>query len=121
MPGPLVVGVGKLKVNGVQLAVADEIRIMLSDEKREAVVGIDKSVAMQITYQAPYIEASLRDDPTVDTVKLCKGTGATVIAELKNGSTYTLSEAFYTGDAELDVKDGKLAARWTGVSIQRLV
>jgi hypothetical protein len=121
MPGPLVVGVGKLKVNGVQLAVADEIRIMPSDEKREPLVGLDSSVAMQVTYQAPFIEASLRDDPTVDVLKLCKQTGATVVAELRNGSTYTLSEAFYSGDAELDVKDGKLSARWHGASVQRVV
>jgi hypothetical protein len=118
--GPIVVGAGKLKVNGKQIPVADEIRVMPSDEKREADVGIDGSIAMKVSYQSPYVEAALRHDPKVDWLKLFKETGATVLVEFNNGASYTLSESFYSGDSEIDAKDGKVQGRWNGTSCQQL-
>lgn len=114
-------GTGKLKVNGVQYALADDLRIMAASEKREALVGIDGSVAVQITYVSPWIEASLRDDPALDLITVFKQLNVTVVVEYQNGTSYELSEAFYSGDGEIEAKDGKVAARWNAKTIRRVL
>lgn len=119
MATPLAVGTGKLRVNGVQLPVADEMRIMPASEKREALMGLDGTLAAQISYQPCWIECSLRDSPEIDLTKLTIQTGVTVTVELANGTSYELSNAFFSGDGELEVKDGKVAARWSAQTIRR--
>lgn len=115
------VGTGKLKVGGVQYMLADELRIMAASEKREAIVGLDGTVAIQRTFQSPWVEASLRDDPAIDLQDVYAQENVTVTVELTNGSSYELSNAYYTGDAELDARDGKVAARWNGATMRRIV
>lgn len=120
MTAQIAVGTGKLRVNGRQLPLADEMRIMASSEKREGAMGLDGTLAMSVTPQPVYIEATLRDSKEVDLTEIFKGVGVTVGCELRNGTSYEMANAFYTGDSEINVKDGTVSARWDAQSIQRL-
>lgn len=120
MPG-IVVGTGKLRVNAQPLPVADEIRFMPEPEKRDPLVGLDGEVAEQITRQAVWIEASLRYSRNWDLSTVTSGRGVTVSLDMADGSSWEMSNAFYSGDSEVDVKDGKVAARWHAQSMRQVL
>jgi len=115
------VGAGKIRVNGQQLRVADEIRFMPSDEKREPLMGIDGNLAQQVTYQPVWIEAQLRYTRDVKWNDVFKAENATVTLELVDGSSWEMAEAFYAGDSEVEVKDGKVAARWVARKLSQVI
>ena len=116
----IAVGTGTLRVNGVKIPLADEMRIMGSPEKRESQAGIDGTIAMSVTYQAVYIEATAKDSRDINWPEIWRGEGVTVTCELRNGTSWEMANAFYTGDSELNVKDGNVSVRWDAQSIQRL-
>lgn len=120
MGAQIAVGTGTLTVNGVRIPLADEMRIMGSPVKRESQPGIDGTIAMSESYQAVYVEATARDSREVDWPAIFRGEGVTVGVTLRNGTSWEMANAFYTGDSEINVKDGTVAARWDAQSIQRL-
>jgi Phage tail tube protein len=114
------VGTAYFKVNHVQYALAGDMKISTLERKHEALVGMDGSVAPQVQFQSPMIECTIRDRADVDLTALQSIEGATVTVELANGTTWELSQAFYTGDGELDAAEGGFQVRFNGQRIRRI-
>lgn len=117
----IAVGTGVLRVNSVQLPLADEMRIMALEEKREPLMGMDGSFAVQTEFVSPSIEAAVRYTKDVDFGKIFKGNGDTVTAEMSDGSSFTMSNAVFTGEGEHDVKDGKVSCKWNSQTMRRVI
>lgn len=115
------VGTAFFRINGVQYDLPGEMKLTVLTEKRNALVGLDGSVAPQIEYQSPMIECTVRDASNVDLVAISKMEGVTVTVEMANGTVWELSNAFYTGDGELDAKEGTFQVRFNGQKIRRLI
>jgi hypothetical protein len=120
MPRHTAVGTAFFRINGVQYQLAGEMKLNPLSEKRTAEVGIDGSVTPKVEPVAPFIECAVRDRADVDPIPLHSMWDETVTVELTNGTVWTLSNAFYTGDGDLDGKEGTHAVRFHGTKMRRL-
>lgn len=115
-----VVGIAYFRINGIQYQLAGEMKLNPLTEKRTAQVGIDGSVTPQIEPVAPWVECMVRDRADVDPIPLHAMLDETVTVELGNGTVWTLSNAFYSGDGDFDAKEGTHAVRFHGRRMRRL-
>lgn len=114
-------GTAFFKINGVQYSIGGEMKIMALSQKRNALIGLDGDVMPQIEFQSPMIECQVKDVASVDLVALSLMENVTVQVDMANGTTWELSNAFYSGEGELDAKEGNFAVRFNGKKIRRLV
>lgn len=114
-------GTAFFRINGVQFAIGGEMRLNVLTEKRTALVGMDGNVSPQVEFQSPMVECSVKDFANVDIVALTKMEAATITVEMANGTVWELSNAFYTGDGELDAREGNFQVRFNGSTIRRIV
>lgn len=120
MPKNTTVGTAYFRINGVQYQIGGNMKINPLSEKRTALVGLDRSIAPQIEPQSPFIECEVRDRADVDPIPLHEMLDETVTVELANGTVWTLSNAFYTGDGDFDAKEGTHAVRFNGSKCRRI-
>ena len=113
-------GVAYFRINGVQYAIAGEMRVNALTEKRTPLIGLDGNVSPQVEFQSPMVECQVKDFADVDLVALSKLENVTVTVEMGNGTTWELSNAFYSGDGEVDAKEGNFQVRFNGAKIRRL-
>ncbi len=115
------VGVAYFRLNGVQYAIAGDMRINALSERRTPLIGIDGNVVAQVEFQSPSVECSVKDLRDVDLVAISKMEGATVTVEMGNGTIWELSDAFYSGEGELDAREGNFQVRFNGRTIRRII
>lgn len=120
MPKNTVVGTAFFRINGVQYQIAGDMKLNPLSEKRTAMVGMDGGVAPQIEPVSPSIECSVRDRADVDPIPLYQMLDETVTVELGNGTIWTLSNAFYSGEGDFDAKEGTHSVRFNGSKMRRL-
>lgn len=115
------VGTAYFRINSVQYAIAGDMRVNALREKRSPLIGLDGNVVPQVEFQSPMVECSVKDNASVDLIALSQMEGVTVTVEMANGTVWELSNAFYSGDGELDAREGNFQVRFNGSSIRRLV
>lgn len=114
------VGTAFFRVNNKPYSLAGDMKISTLTSKRSPLVGMDGSIAMQVEFMSPSIECTVRDRGDVDISALSAIEGGTVTVELQNGNIWELSDASYTGDGELDAKEGGFQCRFNGSKIKRV-
>ena len=105
-----------VKVNGEQLELSGSMTCSMNTKNKEALVGVNGVAGFKETAVAPKIKGTFfigSDFPLSDIVD---GTDLTVTAELANGSVFTLSDAFVTGDVEYSADDGTAEIEFTGIN-----
>ncbi|MFS8051583.1 phage tail tube protein [Rhizobium sp. BR 317] len=109
-------GTAYVKVDGTQYPLRGNLVIMPSSVTRTGIAGQDYVHGYSEMPVVPYIEGdfTLTDDWKISDVKGI--TGATVTAEIANGHTYTLKNAWQAGDLPMETVDGKVKIRFEGVS-----
>ena len=105
-----------LKVNGEQLQAKGEFTYNVNPVKRESVVGADKVHGFKEEPKAMFIEGAITDSDELDLLALQSTRDATVILELANGKTITLSEAFYAADGDVTHTEGEIQFRFEGIT-----
>jgi hypothetical protein len=104
----LLAGKLNIQINGTSYKVVGDFTINIGRPKREPLVGPDGVHGFSEMPQASSIKGEIRDagDLTVDDILLMKD--ATVTADVANGKTYSIPEAFYTGDGDLSTENGTI-------------
>lgn len=120
MPKNTAVGTAFFRINGVQYQIAGEMKINPLSEKRTPLVGLDGSIAPQIEPVSPSIECMVRDRADVDPIPLYAMLDETVTVELANGTVWTLSNSFYTGEGDFDAKEGTHSVKFNGSKMRRM-
>src|SRR5262245_667523 len=111
-------GIAYLKVDGDQKPLRGNFTVSPSPIERNGVAGQDYVHGFTEMPRVPYIEGdiSLRSEISVE--DLGNIINATVTAELNNGKTYTLREAWCRSALELNTRDGQTRVRFEGVSCE---
>lgn len=112
---PRVAGICYIKVDGEQLDAKGSIECPITDNSREAVMGLSGVAGYKETARTPYVKGSFIFTPGFPLSKLNEGTDMTVTAELANGKVYTLSGAFLVGEPAAKGDDGEVELEFNGI------
>jgi hypothetical protein len=116
MPQGPIAGTAYLKVDGNQLALKGNLTVSGSAWERTGIAGQDNVHGYQELPRVPYIEADISTVPEqVTTEELELLTDVTVQADLVNGFTYVLRNAWCKGPIEINSHDGQFRIRFEGL------
>ena len=115
-----IAGVAFLKVDGRQYALRGSFTVSPSAVEREGIAGQDRVHGFKETPRVPYISGDLSLVPELSLEELEKITNATVTAELANGNSYVLRDAWTTAAFEADTGEGQVTVKWEGVSCDEI-
>jgi hypothetical protein len=116
MPQGPFAGTAYLKVDSNQYPLKGNLTVSASAVERTGIAGQDYVHGYQELPRVPYIEGDVSTLPEVSLDFLEAITNATVTAELINGRTYVLSQAWTKGPLEINTHDGQFRIRFEGVS-----
>jgi len=116
MPQGPFAGTAYLKVDGDQYPLKGNLTISGSMVERTGVAGQDYVHGYQELPRVPYIEGDVSTLTEVSLDFLESVINATVTAELINGKTYVLRNAWTKGPLEINSHDGQFRIRFEGVS-----
>ncbi len=109
-----------VKVNGEVMRCFGTWKITWGSPQRETVKGPDAIHGFSEQPGEPSIEGAFVDDPSLDVQAILEGTGLQVTAELANGVTASMRDAWQAGSGEYDSSNGTYTVKFCGTSIQRL-
>ncbi|WP_207458655.1 phage tail tube protein [Azospirillum sp. SYSU D00513] len=118
--GKKVAGTCYLKVDGTQYALRGGLTVSPDAFEREGIAGMDGVHGYKETPRVPSIAADLTDTDGLSLERLLAITNATVTAELANGKTYVLREAWTKGAHELDAAEGQVSVTFEGVKCEEM-
>ena len=70
--------------------------------------------------RVPFIEGDVSLDPAISAVAIEAITNSTITADLANGRTYVLREAWCKSALELQTHDGQVRVRFEGLSCDEI-
>ncbi len=114
--GKRIAGKAYVKVDSKQYTLAGSLTVMVDEEEREGLVGLSGVAGYKETPLIPFIEAEYFATDELSLKDIGKITDATVTAELANGKTYVLRNAWSSGSRELDGAEGTLTIKFEGIS-----
>lgn len=109
-----IAGIAYVKVDGNQLPLRGNFTVGPTNVERAGIAGQDGFHGYSEMPRVPYIEGDISTLPGVSIEALQDLTNVTVTAELANGKTYVLSEAFTVGVRELNTQEGSVRVRFEG-------
>lgn len=115
MPQGPIAGTAYLKVDGAMFPLKGSLTVSITPVERTGIAGQDYVHGYQELPRVPYIEGDVSTLPEVSTEFLEGITDATVTAELVNGHTYVLRNAWTKGPVEINTHDGQFRIRFEGV------
>lgn len=118
MAGNRVGGTLFIAIDGVRLSVKGAWTINPGEAKRDAIVGADGVHGYKEMPQVPFFEGEATVTPDLDVKTLLKVTGATITAELANGKTAVLREAWQAAEGSMQTEEGNLPLRFEGLSME---
>ncbi|SER57071.1 Phage tail tube protein [Faunimonas pinastri] len=115
-----IAGIAYLFVDGTQYPLRGNFTVSPDAIERAGIAGQDSVHGYSETPRVPYIsgDISLTEDISIETIRAV--TNATVTAELANGKTYVLREAWCAAAMELNTRDGQTTVRFEGVSCDEM-
>jgi hypothetical protein len=121
MPQGPIAGTAYLKVDGNQLALKGNLTVSGSSVERTGIAGQDQVHGYQELPRVPYIEADVSTVPEQTTTEeLELMTDVTVTADLVNGFTYVLRNAWVKGPIEINTHDGQYRIRFEGLDCDEM-
>jgi len=120
MAGPIA-GTAFIKVDGNQYPLKGNFVVSPSPIERNGIAGQDYVHGYHEAPRVPYIEADISTLPEVSIEDLDASVDVTVTAELVNGNTYVLRNAWSRGPLEINTNDGQFRLRFEGLSCDELL
>jgi hypothetical protein len=111
-----IAGLLQVKVDGQIYDAKGDWDYDLGDPKAEAVIGSNGVQGYKETPQVPYLEGKFTDRGTLSVKALAAIRDATVIAELANGKTIVLRNAWYATNAKVNTAEAEIDVRFEGMS-----
>lgn len=109
-----IAGTAFFKVNGTQYSLRGTLTLGIGNVSRESAVGMDGYHGIIEKPETSFIEAELTDRPELDLNALEALGPVTVTAELLNGKTGVLRDAYQVNKLEMNAADGTLTVRFEG-------
>jgi hypothetical protein len=113
-------GTAFLKVDGAQVQLRGNFKVMPNLTENTGVAGADGIHGYTQKYVMPAIEADISDSGGLSVTALQNITSSTITLELVNGKQYVLANAWYSGQATLDAVVGQVPVRFEGTSCMEL-
>ena len=115
-----IAGVCYVKVDDKQIAIAGTAIVSPSSVERESKAGLSGVVGYIERPRVPFIEVEGHTTGDFKASDLDNVTNATVTAELANGRTYILRNAWSVAPVEINAAEGSYAKRFEGMSCDEL-
>jgi len=115
-----IAGVCYLKVDGNQYALRGGLKVSPDSIQREGIAGLDGVHGYKEKPRVPSITATLTDTGGLSLEALRDITDATITAELANGKTYVLRNAWTKAGHELDAVEGQVSVTFEGVKCEEM-
>lgn len=112
--GVAIAGTAFLKVDGNQYPLKGSFTVSPSPVERSGIAGQDFVHGFQELPRIPFIEGDVSTVPEISLEDIDAITDATVTAELKNGKTYVLRNAWCKSALEINTADGQFRVRFEG-------
>ena len=113
--GKRVAGTAYVTMDGNQLALKGNLTVSLSKVERTGIAGLDRTHGYMEKPRVQYIEGDFTLVPELSIDDLDNITDATITAQLANGRSYFLSEAWTKAAHELSAEQGQVRVRWEGM------
>jgi hypothetical protein len=115
MANKMIAGTAYIKVDGKQYTLGGSLTIAINEFTREGLAGLSGTAGYKETPQVQSREGEFYTTDEFSVKELSGIVNATVTAELANGKTYILSEAWQSGDIEVDAAGGTCTIRFEGM------
>lgn len=113
--GKRVAGTAYITTDGAQLALRGNLNVSLSKVERTGIAGLDRTHGYEEKPRVQFIEADITLVPELSIEDLEAITDATVVAQLANGRSYSLFEAWTKAAFELNAEQGMVRVRFEGM------
>jgi hypothetical protein len=120
MPQGPFAGTAYLKVDGNMFPLKGNLTVSGSTVERTGIAGQDYVHGYQELPRVPYIEGDVSTLPEVSTEFLEDVINGTVTAELINGTTYVLHNAWTKGPIDVNTHDGQFRIRFEGTGCEEM-
>lgn len=114
--GKRIAGTAFVKADGAQYTLAGSLTVSIDAAEREGLAGLSGVAGYKETPVVPFIEGEffLTEGLSLEDVEAM--TDVTVTAELANGKTYVLRNAWASGKREANASEGTATIRFEGMS-----
>jgi len=116
-----IAGVAFVYVDGRQYPLRGNLVISIDTIERTGVAGQDGVHGFTETPRVPWIEGDFSDIGGLSLMSLQAMCDTTVTAELANGKTYILRNAWTSTAREFNAADGQATVRWEGMAAEELM
>jgi hypothetical protein len=113
-------GVLKISYDGNQIPAKGSFVISPSSVEREGVAGQDYVHGFVEKPRVPFIKGQITTRAEVSLEDLLAITDATVTADLANGKSYVLTEAWTKGAFEIDTDEGHFDVEFQGLTCEEI-
>lgn len=113
-------GIATVRADGRQFALRGSFIVSPSYSERTGVAGMDGPHGYTEAPRIPFISGTLSTLEDLSIEELDGIEDATVQADLINGKSYVLREAWTKSAHEIDTAAGTVAVRWEGMSCDEL-
>ena len=115
-----VAGIAFLKVDSDMFPLRGNLTVSPSGIVRAGIAGQDTVHGFSELPRVPFIEGDVTLDPRLSTNAIANLTDVTVTAELANGHTYVLKDAWNTAAFDLNAHDGLARIRFEAIQCQEI-
>src|SRR6516162_9144322 len=116
-----IAGIAFLKVDGNQFPLRGNFTVSPSPLERAGIAGQDYVHGFSELPRVPYIEGDVSTTPQLSIDALDAMTNVTITAELANGHTYVLREAWCKSAQEINTREGQTRVRFEGISCDEVM
>jgi Phage tail tube protein len=118
--GVAIAGTAFLFTNGAPIALRGNLTISPGRVERTGLAGQDRVHGYQELPTVPFIEADISLDPTINWEDVELVVDATIQADLINGHSYVLRNAWKAGRIEMNTREGFARCRWEGMNCSEM-
>ena len=110
-------GLATVRADGRQYALRGDFVISPSPTERTGVAGMDGTHGFTEMHRVQFISGTISTTQDLSIEDLAAITDATVQADLVNGKSYVLRQAWTKSAFEINSTAGTIAVRWEGISM----
>jgi len=107
-------------IDGQQYSVKAGVTYNLGRPKRESMSDASHKHFYKETAQVPHISGDLIDNGSVDVAKFLELDGVTITAELANGKTVVLRNAWQSSEGDVGTEESSLSFKFEGESAEEI-
>jgi hypothetical protein len=116
-----IAGIAFLKVDGDLYPLRGNFTVSPTPIERAGIAGQDYVHGYSELPRVPYIEGDVSLVPNLSVEQVAQITNSTVTAELANGNTYVLREAWCRSALDLNTREGQTRIRFEGISCDEIM